>query len=83
MVGIHSKKLSTILNQKMNTSFYDFINTARVEEVKRKINDSNHSHLTILGIALESGFNSKSSFNAIFKKYTGMTPREFKNQKPS
>ncbi|QCK13861.1 helix-turn-helix domain-containing protein [Mangrovivirga cuniculi] len=79
LLGVHSKKLSMILNQKMGTSFYDFINKARVEEVKVKIADPGNDHLTILGIALDSGFNSKSSFNAIFKKYTGMTPRQYKN----
>ncbi|MCX2745886.1 helix-turn-helix domain-containing protein [Mangrovivirga sp. M17] len=79
LLGVHSKKLSMILNQKMGTSFYDFINKARVEEVKIKIADPENDHLTILGIALDSGFNSKSSFNAIFKKYTGMTPRQYKS----
>jgi AraC-like DNA-binding protein len=42
------------------------------------INKSEYNHLSILGIALECGFNSKSAFNRLFKKYTGLTPTEYK-----
>jgi AraC-like DNA-binding protein len=46
--------------------------------VKNKIEDPKYDHLTLLAIAFECGFNSKSSFNNIFKQYTGYTPSEYK-----
>lgn len=70
--------LSQIINQKEGKNFYDFINTYRVEEVKAHLKDSNYDHYSILGIGLEAGFQSKSTFNAVFKKMTGMTPTQFK-----
>ena len=63
---------------------FDYVNQFRVEEVKKRMSDINYKHLTLLGIALDCGFNSKSSFNNIFKKITNYTPTEYKNlQKPS
>ncbi len=70
--------LSQIINQKEGKNFYDFINTYRVEEVKAHLIDSNYNHYSILGIGLEAGFQSKSTFNAVFKKMTGMTPTQYK-----
>jgi AraC-like DNA-binding protein len=49
-----------------------------VDEVKERLRDPNADHLTLLAIGLEAGFNSKSSFNAVFKKHTSMTPSEYK-----
>lgn len=73
-----SHHLSMVINEKLNLNFFDFINEYRVEEVKAKMNDPKFSHLSILGIAFESGFNTKSAFNRVFKKLTGMTPTEYK-----
>jgi AraC-like DNA-binding protein len=70
--------LSQIINQKEGKNFFDFINHYRVEDVKEKLNDDAYSHFSILGVALEAGFKSKSTFNAVFKKMTGMTPSQFK-----
>ncbi|MFC5045806.1 AraC family transcriptional regulator [Aquimarina hainanensis] len=78
LVSITDKKLSALLNQYMNISFYDYINGYRVEEVKKKINDRTFDHLTLLAIAYDSGFNSKTSFNRIFKKIEGISPSEYK-----
>lgn len=75
---ITDKKLSTLLNQYMNTTFYDLINSYRIEAVKEKISSHKYDGLTLLGIAYESGFNSKTSFNRIFKKETGLSPSAFK-----
>lgn len=72
------KKLSTLLNQYMNTTFYDLINSYRIEAVKEKMSLTAFDGLTLLGIAYESGFKSKTSFNRIFKKETGKSPSEFK-----
>jgi AraC-like DNA-binding protein len=70
--------LSQLINNGLGKSFYDFINEYRVNEVIEVIKSKQLEHLTLLGIAFESGFNSKSSFNSIFKQKTGMTPSEFK-----
>ena len=71
--------LSRIINEEHSKNFFDFINGYRVEEVKKRLTDPQHEALSILGIAMDAGFNTKSSFNAALKKYTGMTPTEYKN----
>ncbi|MFH0758719.1 MAG: helix-turn-helix domain-containing protein [Bacteroidota bacterium] len=69
--------ISEVINEHMGKNFYNLVNDYRVEEVKRRIVDPAYSKLTILAIAYDSGFNSKSSFNTIFKEKTGMTPSEY------
>ena len=69
--------ISFILNSHLDNNFYDFVNRYRIDEVKTKLNDPAYKHLTLLGIALESGFNSKTTFNRVFKQVTGITPTEF------
>jgi AraC-like DNA-binding protein len=71
--------LSQTINERLGKSFPDFINSYRVAEAKKKLLDPALKHLSVLGIAEEVGFNSKSSFNAVFKKHTDMTPSEFRN----
>ena len=63
-----------MLNTSLNQNFYDFINTYRVSEVKRRLDEGEAENFSILGIAEECGFNSKASFNRVFKKITGTTP---------
>ena len=75
---LSSGYLSQIINKYEQKNFFDFINGYRVEEVKSKIPDPAYQHLSLLGIAFESGFKSKSTFNLAFKKHTGMTPSGFK-----
>ena len=70
--------LSQIINEKFNRNFYEFINEYRISEVKSLLADPDYSHYSILGIAFESGFNSKSTFNSVFKQFTGKTPSEFR-----
>lgn len=70
--------LSQIINEKFNKNFYEFINEYRINEVKSLLADPKFSHYSMLGIAIECGFNSKSTFNSVFKQFTGKTPTEFK-----
>lgn len=79
-VDLPTSKLSRLINQYGNATFFEFINSYRVEEVKSMIHDQQNAHLSLLGIALDSGFNNKASFNRTFKKYTGMTPSQFQKQ---
>ncbi|WP_109853116.1 AraC family transcriptional regulator [Aquimarina sp. AU58] len=80
LIPTTDKKLSALLNQYMNVSFYDIINTYRVNAVKEKINSAKYENYTLLGIAYECGFSSKTSFYRIFKKETGVSPSEYKNR---
>ena len=70
--------LSQIINEKENKNFFEFVNQYRIDAAKRKLMDADYNQYSIMGIALESGFSSKSTFNALFKKYTGQTPSSFK-----
>jgi AraC-like DNA-binding protein len=69
--------LSEVINEHMGMNFYNLINEYRVQEVKDRLKKDENKHLTILAIAYDSGFNSKSSFNTIFKEKTGQTPSEY------
>jgi len=69
--------ITQVLNERLNKNFFTWINDYRIDDAKRKLRDEKYSHLSILGIAYNSGFNSKSSFNSIFKKSTGQTPSQF------
>tara|TARA_R110002073_G_scaffold298418_1_gene465050 strand:- start:5465 stop:6601 length:1137 start_codon:yes stop_codon:yes gene_type:complete len=77
-IPISNKKLSIFINQHLNTTFYDMINTYRVASVKEKLESNNFNNITLLGIANESGFKSKTTFNRIFKKETGLLPSEYR-----
>lgn len=75
LLQINSNQLSQVINELLGKNFYQLINEYRVEEVKRNILSEEK---TLLGIAMESGFNSKSAFNRIFKEITGSTPSAYK-----
>lgn len=77
---ISSGYLSQIINEKEQKNFFEFVNLYRVESVKEKLLNPDFDNYTIMGIALESGFKSKSTFNSVFKKFTGQTPSAFKRQ---
>jgi AraC-like DNA-binding protein len=79
-LSIPPHHLSQIINERLGQTFTDFINSYRVEEAKQRLLDPEFSHMSLLGVAIEVGFNSKSSFNSVFKKHTNMTPSEFRNQ---
>ncbi|MDP9076703.1 MAG: ABC transporter permease [Bacteroidota bacterium] len=73
-------ELSRIINTVLKKSFNDFINEFRVADVVGKMEDPAYAHLTLLGIAFESGFNSKSTFNRAFRQMTGKSAAEHKNE---
>ena len=79
-LGISSSYLSRIINEKESKNFFEFVNAFRVQDVKDKLVDKEYGHYSILGIALESGFKSKSTFNTVFKKLTGQTPSSYQKQ---
>ena len=78
MVSTSPNYLSQVINEERQQNFYDFVNSYRIEEAKRMILDPSQEQMTLLSIAYEVGFNSKSAFNTAFKKHTGMTPTQLK-----
>jgi AraC-like DNA-binding protein len=80
ILSISPHHLSQIINEKMNQNFFDFVNCYRIEEAKQLLAGSKGAQFTILAIGEEVGFNSKSSFNNAFRKYTGKTPTQFKRE---
>ena len=74
-LALHPNKLSWLLNRHMGKNFNELINQYRLKIFKKKATDPANRHLTLLGLAYESGFNSKSVFNDYFKKSTGLTPK--------
>jgi AraC-like DNA-binding protein len=79
-LSIPAPHLSQTINERLQQNFFDFVNTYRVEEAKRRLLDPAKQHYSVLAIAEEVGFNSKSSFNAVFKKHVQMTPSEFRKK---
>lgn len=77
-LGMGRNQLSSVINQGMGDNFYNFINGYRIEEVKRLIKEDLQKRHNLLSLANEAGFNSKSSFNKIFKDLTGLTPSEYR-----
>jgi len=77
-LNIPSRNLSQVIHTRFNQNFFDFINSYRIEEIKKRMRDGRNRNFTLVAIAYDAGFNSKSVFNAAFKKQTGMTPKEYK-----
>ncbi|MDY0779362.1 helix-turn-helix domain-containing protein [Tenacibaculum sp. IB213877] len=78
-LNIPRQYISEVLNLHLNKSFLDFVNEYRINDFIEKVQNDQYAHLTLLGIANEVGFNSKSTFNTTFKKIKGLTPSQFKN----
>ncbi|MEZ4851347.1 MAG: helix-turn-helix domain-containing protein [Bacteroidia bacterium] len=74
MLDILPNHLSQLINEKEGRNFYQFVNHYRVEEFKRRVELPESKHLSLLGLAMECGFNSKSTFNSVFKQMVGVTP---------
>ena len=77
-IELPTKELSVLINHEMGQHFFDFVNEFRIAEAKTILTDSNKKDLTVLEVLYEVGFNSKSSFNTAFKKYTGTTPTQYR-----
>lgn len=75
---LQPRLLSNIINRHFDCNFFEFINSYRVEEAKRMLADGKHADKTMLDIMLDVGFNSKATFNTLFKKKAGMTPSEYR-----
>ncbi len=76
-IGLKEKELSRLINDCGKVNFYRFINEYRIEKFKQLVQSSNTHHFTLLGLATEAGFSSKSTFYAAFKKLEGMTPKQY------
>lgn len=76
-LGVHPNNLSQVINSYENKSFYDYINNLRIEEFKTLLLLPENRNYTLLALAFECGFNSKTSFNRNFKKFTGLSPSAY------
>ena len=79
-LGISPQLLSETLNGRLGQSFVEYINSRRISEVQKLILDPRSRHKSIIALAFEAGFNSKTAFNRAFKQSVGMTPSEFRRQ---
>lgn len=79
-LSIPSYQISWIINKKMNVTFSGLVNSYRIEEVKKRLASSQEAGKTILEIAFDAGFNTKTSFNRVFKKLTRMTPSQYRRR---
>lgn len=77
LAAMPSAHVSEVLSRDMGTNFFDFVNGYRVSEARRRLSDWTPGHPSLLALALACGFSSKSSFNRVFKRVTGMTPTQF------
>ncbi len=82
MIAVTPHNLSEAMNTRLQQSFYDLVNSYRVDEVKRRLQAGDAQRFSLLSIAYDSGFTSKTSFNTIFKKQTGITPSQFLSSLP-
>ena len=77
-LNLNKSYLSRLINSELKMNFSDYLNSVRVEEAKSYISNPEFSNYTLVAIGLEAGFNSKSAFNNAFKKFTGLTPSEYR-----
>ena len=79
LIDMNRTQLSQLINSGFQKNFNDFVNEYRIEAVKRQLSEGKHKQLSLLGIAYECGFNSKATFNRVFKKLTNTSPTEYLN----
>jgi len=78
-ISIPVRDLSVLINHHIDQHFFDFVNEYRIQKAMQILRDKSKNQLTVLEILYEVGFNSKSSFNTSFKKYTNLTPTAYRN----
>ena len=79
-LSVSPHNLSEVINTQIGKNFYEFVNAYRVEQVKRDLHDPAKQNLKMLSIAYDAGFNSKASFNTVFKQFTSLTPSEYRKR---
>ena len=79
-IGMSTKDLSLLINHELNQHFFDFVNGFRIRKAMEILQDPSKKDLTVLEILYDVGFNSKSSFNTAFKKYTQLTPTQYRKK---
>ena len=77
LLEFHPNKLSWLLNEKLGKKFNEFVNRYRLEHFKQLAQNPENKNISIIGLAYESGFNSKTVFNTFFKKEEGITPNDY------
>lgn len=78
LTKINHRQLSNMMNQHFQKNFFEFVNHYRIEEAKALLTSEEHRNSNVLDIMYEVGFNSKATFNTFFKKYTGLTPSQYR-----
>lgn len=78
-INVPVRDLSILINHHMDQHFFDFVNEYRIQKAMNILKDPSKNQFTVLEILYEVGFNSKSSFNTYFKKYTNLTPTSYRN----
>lgn len=78
MLSVSPHNLSEVINSRLKKNFYDLVNGYRIEQVKKDLSDPAKSQFKILSLAFDAGFNSKATFNTLFKENTGQTPSDFR-----
>jgi AraC-like DNA-binding protein len=82
-IGVSERKLRELINQRLgHRNFASFVNSFRLEEIRRRLDDARHDHLPILTLALDAGFGSVVAFNRAFKAKHGVTPSEYRAKRP-
>lgn len=79
-LGVKRHQLSQVINQEFGQNFFEFTNSYRIAEFKKQATRQDAMNLSILGLAFDCGFNSKATFNQVFKKHEGITPSAFLKQ---
>ncbi len=79
MLDIPPRTLSNIINRQFNCNFFEFVNTYRIEEAKTILLDPESINKNVLDVMYDAGFNSKATFNTLFKKKVGMTPSKYRS----
>jgi AraC-like DNA-binding protein len=79
-LGLTPNAVSQLLNNGLRQSFSEVVNGYRLAEVKQRLLGPDVQRLTVLAIAFEAGFNSKTTFNRVFKEKTGLTPKEYQKR---